>query len=119
MLDTRQKILTPAQALAALKGRRVFVAYFDVLTAPLIRRLGSIGHPVTAIVADPPSPVLPARTRAELAASLASVEAVIPIAADLPAFLQQLQPVDIIHWESEDAHRTAQLIEHVQSLYSV
>lgn len=115
MLDTRQKILTPDQALAALKGAHAFVAYFDVLTVPLLRRLAELGRPVVAIVLNPESPVLPPRTRAELAASLACVEAVIPLTEDPTAFLEALEPVNIVHWESEDLQRTARLIDHVQS----
>jgi hypothetical protein len=115
-LDTRLKILTPEQALAALKGCRVFIAYFDILTVPLLRRIAEEGQPVVAIVLDPPNPVLPARTRAELAASLAAVEAVVPLAEDPARFLQELEPVKIVHWELEDKERTARLIAHVQSL---
>jgi len=116
MLDTRQKILTPEQALA-LKGCCVFVAYFDVLTVGLIRRIGEVGRPVLAVVLDPPKPVLAARTRAELAAALAAVYAVVPMAEDLAGFLEALEPDKIIHWESEDALRTAKLIEHVRAIH--
>jgi hypothetical protein len=119
MLDTRQKILTHEQALAALKGCRVFAAYFDILTVPLIRRIQEEGQPVVAVVLDPTDAVLSARTRAELAASLACVEAVVPFAGDPAAFLEALEPVKIVHWEGEDARRTANLIDHVQSLHNV
>ena len=115
-IDTRQKILTQEQALAALKGCSVFLAYFDVLTVPLLRRLEETGHPVVAVVLDPETPVLTARTRAELAASLACVEAVVPLAKNPAEFLRELGPVTIVHWEREDAQRTARLIDHVQSL---
>jgi hypothetical protein len=116
MLDTRQKILTPEQALESLKGCRVFVAYFDVLSAPLVRRLSEIGQPVVVVVLDPPDPLLPARTRAELAAALKTSKAVVPLAGPPDEFLERLQPADIIHWEGEDAQRLSGLIEHVQSL---
>jgi len=118
MLDTRLKILAPEQALAALKGCTVFVAYFDVLSVPLLRRLAEFGHPVVAVVLDPPKPVLNSRTRAELAASLAGIEAVVPLPADPSAFLDALEPVNIVHWEYQDAQRTASLIDHVQSLHT-
>jgi bifunctional ADP-heptose synthase (sugar kinase/adenylyltransferase) len=117
MLDTRQKILTPDQALAAWKGCCVFLAYFDILTVGLIRRIAEAGRPVVAVVLDPPNPVLSARTRAELAAALASVAAVVPVPADLPRFLEALEPDKIVHWESEDAQRTANLIEHVRAIH--
>jgi hypothetical protein len=115
MLDTRQKILTTGQALAARKNHAVFVACFDVLTVALLRRIAEVGRPVLAVVLDPLHPVLPARTRAELAASLAIVEAVVSHPGDPTAFLAELEPDNIVHWESEDAQRTASLIEHVQS----
>ncbi len=115
MLDTRLKILTAEQALAALKGCHVFVANFDILSTPLIRRIAEVGCPVVAVVVDPENPVLNSRTRAELAASLACVEAVVPLAVDPTGFLEELEPVKIVHWEHEDALRTARLIEHVQS----
>jgi hypothetical protein len=118
MLDTRLKILAPEQVLASLKGCRVFVAYFDIVSVALVRRLANIGRPVVAVVLDPLNPVLPARTRAELAAALACVEAVVPLAGDPRAFLQELEPDNIVHWEREDAQRTSSLVEHVQSLHT-
>lgn len=118
MLDTRQKIVTTEQALATLKGRVVFVAYFDVLTVDLIRRIAEIGEPVVAVVLDPKNPVLSARTRAELAAALSSVSAVVPLSGDPTDFLEALEPDKIVHWEGEDAQRTSKLIEHVRSLHS-
>jgi hypothetical protein len=115
MLDTRRKILTPEQALESRRGAFVFAAYFDILTVPLLRRIAEVGRPVLALVLDPPDPVLAARTRAELAASLALVEAVVPYAGDPSGFLRALKPDNIVHWEQEDARRTSLLIEHVQS----
>jgi hypothetical protein len=116
MLDTRLKILSVEQSLASLRGCSVFAAYFDILSVPLVRRVIAIGKPVVAVVLDPPKPILPARTRAELAASLAAVEAVVPIGEDAASFLRELEPDNIVHWELEDAQRTARLVEHVQHL---
>jgi hypothetical protein len=118
MLDTRLKILSPEQALASLKGCRVFVAYFDIVSVPLLRRLAEIGQPVVAVVLNPPNAVLPARTRAELAAALACIEAVVPFTGDPASFLQELEPDNIVHWELEDAQRTSGLVEHVQSRHT-
>jgi hypothetical protein len=117
VLDTRLKILSAEQALAALKGCCAFVAYFDILTVDLIRRIAEVGRPVVAVVLDPARTVLSARTRAELAAALASVQAVVPISEDLTGFLKALEPDKIIHWEQEDAQRTAALIEHVRAIH--
>jgi hypothetical protein len=120
-MDTRTKILTTEQALVIARGRTVFVAYFDVLTSTLTRRVcevvGTAGVPLTVVVLDPPSPLLSLQARAELAASLACVEAVVPLPGDPTPFLQLLNPANIIHWESEDSARTAQLVEHVQTRY--
>jgi len=115
-MDTRRKILSPEMALATRKHCIAFAAYFDVLSVPLIRRIVEVGISVVAVVLDPPNPVLNSRTRAELAASLACVGAVVPAPEDPASFLEALEPAKIIHWEGEDAKRTAHLIEYVQSL---
>ncbi len=107
--------MTPEQAVAKHRGTAAFVAYFDVLTAGLAGKL-SEGGPWVAVVLNPAKAVLPARTRAELAAALARVEAVVPVSGDPGEFLEALEPVKIVHWEREDALRTSKLIEHVQSL---
>lgn len=117
MNDTRHKILTPEQACAKATHGTVFLAYFDVLTAPLVRRIQEIEGPVTVVVLDPPAPLLTQQARAELAASLARVEAVVTLSTEPDLFLQQLNPDKIIHWEAEDSARTAQLIQHVQTRY--
>jgi hypothetical protein len=117
-MDTRRKIISAETALNSFKGCTVFAAYFDVLSVPLIRSIAETGNSVVAVVLDPPDPVLNARTRAELAASLASVAAVVSIPQDPACFLKALEPAKIVHWEGEDAQRTAHLIEHVQSLQS-
>jgi bifunctional ADP-heptose synthase (sugar kinase/adenylyltransferase) len=116
-MDTRIKILTPEQAMVTARGRHVFVAYFDVLTAPLVRCLNGVGNPVTAIVLNPPRPLLPLQARAELVASLSCVGAVVPFEGEPEAFLQSLNPASIMHWEGDDSERTARLIEHVQTRY--
>jgi hypothetical protein len=116
-MDTRTKILTLDQALITARGRTVFVAYFDVITSQLTRCLSEIGAPLTALVLDPPNPLLSLQARAELAASLCCVEAVVPLPGDPALFLEQLNPAKIIHWETEDSTRTARLIEHVQTRY--
>jgi hypothetical protein len=111
-MDTRRKI-----GMAHAPGRPIFVAYFDILTPPLIRRLCELSEPVTALVLDPPNSILPAGTRAELAASLVCVAAVIPVSGNAASLLQSLQPANIIHWEREDALRTAELVDHVRTLH--
>ncbi len=113
MRDSRSKIHMPAN----LHGFTAFVAYFDILTAPLINRLREIDQPIAAIVLNPPAPLLSARARAELAASLACIEIAIPYPGDPAPLLDALQPANIIHWEYEDAQRTSNLIDHVRTIY--
>ena len=92
-MDTRSKILDPA-ALAAqaaawrAAGERVAVveSSFDPLLAEhaaQLEPLAAAGR-VVAIVRDGPDPILPAAVRAELAASLRAVSAVLKPGAGEP-----------------------------------
>jgi len=80
-LDTRSKIL-PVSCAAEWAGA-VFVAmHLDPLTAAHAERLAELalpGRPVVVLLYDLPDPLLPLDARAELAASLSTVQAVIPI----------------------------------------
>ncbi len=77
-VDTRSKIL-PLSRADEFAGA-VFVAmHLDPLTAAHARRLDELaakGRKVVVLLSDPPNPLLPLAARAELAASLASVSAV-------------------------------------------
>lgn len=74
-MDSRGKIIDP-----------IFVSgYFDPLLSAHVRRLrelASAGRPVIVLLADPPEPLLSAKSRAELVAALDCVYAVIPPNAD-------------------------------------
>jgi glycerol-3-phosphate cytidylyltransferase-like family protein len=119
-LDTREKIIDLAAATgiaAGWRGRGVrwkFLAgYFDVLTPAHVRGL-PVGGALMAAVLDPPDPLLPARARAELAASLRMVDYVVLLeGALLDQALEQLQPDEVIRAEIADLRRAQTLIEHV------
>ena len=77
-MDTREKILSPAQA-AALAPAVLVAGFFDPVTASHAERLAALAAdgPVTVAILDPPDPLLPARARADLVAALRCVRHVI------------------------------------------
>ena len=100
-LDTRSKILPISRA--AEFADAVFVAmHLDPLTTAHARRLAEIaagGRRVVVLLSDPPAPLLPLAARAELAASLASVSAVMV--------------VDFVSELAADLERRDALVHHV------
>jgi hypothetical protein len=123
-MDTREKIIDLAKAAeiaAGLRGSgarlKLVAAYFDVLTADRVRRLGELadGHPLMVAVLDAPDPLLTARARAELAAALRMVDYVLLLdGTGLEEALGLIQPAEVIGEETADRLRTQALIEHVQ-----
>lgn len=86
--------------------------YFDPLLASHARRLAALkqdGKPLLVLVATPGNPILPARARAELVASLGIVD---HVAEFVPGIAPQL------NLEAEDEVRLEKLIEHVHSRQS-
>lgn len=77
-MDTRTKIVTPAEATRiAAGGATIISGYFDPLLAAHAERLQQLkrpGLPLLVLIADPVNAVLPARARAELVAGLAIVD---------------------------------------------
>jgi bifunctional ADP-heptose synthase (sugar kinase/adenylyltransferase) len=124
-LDTRTKILSPVDALQAVRrlrdeGRtiKVVTGCFDPVLADHARRVGTLRDDSTALIAvvvDPPRPVLPARARAELVAALAAVDLVV-IAGDTPVddLLARLGAAEIVRSEDADRRLTEGLIHHVR-----
>jgi hypothetical protein len=124
-MDTRSKILSAARALevaADLRHRRVpftiVCGYFDVLQPGMARGIperGIEGRPGTvfAVVLDPPSPLLPASVRAELAAALRMVDYVIPWSGDGDELMASLIPDACVNKEAEHTKSTERLIQHV------
>ncbi len=74
-MDTRSKILTPAQA-AGLTFDTLVAGYFDPVVADHVERLSSLGK-VTVSLLDPPDEILPLGARAELIAALDCVDRVV------------------------------------------
>jgi bifunctional ADP-heptose synthase (sugar kinase/adenylyltransferase) len=108
-MDTRGKMIgaTEAARLAAA-GAIVVSGYFDPLLASHARRLKELKRDAKLIVVieNPPRPILPARARAELAASLRAVDYVVETRDGVR--------VDV-RLEEEDQRRFEELIEHVHA----
>jgi bifunctional ADP-heptose synthase (sugar kinase/adenylyltransferase) len=128
-LDTRTKILEPAEALETArrwrsegKGLKVIVGCFDPVLADNARRVAALRDPSTAlavVVADPPRPILPARARAELVAALSAVDlVVVPGDVRLDELLAGLGAAEIVRSEDADQRLTESLIHHVRSRHS-
>ena len=75
-LDTRTRIVAPEQA-GSLAAQTFVRGYFDPLLAAHARLIGQLPAPVVVLLADPPDPLLPARSRAELVAALRGVSHVV------------------------------------------
>jgi hypothetical protein len=75
--------------------------HLDPLTAAHARRLANLaaeGRPVVVLLSDPPDPIVPLAARAELAAALEPVSAVLLLllngSAPIPAFIDE-RPADL------------------------
>jgi len=100
-LNTRSKIL-PISRADEFAGALFVAMYLDPLTAAHARRLEELaatGRKVVVLLSDPPDPLLPLAARAELAASLASVSAVML--------------VDVVSEHAADLERRDSLTRHV------
>jgi hypothetical protein len=112
-VDTRTKIV-PGDEAAKLAATGAFVVsgYFDPMVASHARCLAGLkpdGKPLLVLVATPDDPILPARARAELVASLGIVNYVAEFA---PGITVQ------VNIELEDEIRLEKLIEHVHARQS-
>jgi glycerol-3-phosphate cytidylyltransferase-like family protein len=125
-VDTRSKILTPAQAVALAGNLRassraltVVTGFFDPLLVEHAVRLASLARPGAAlmvVIHSPAEPLLPARGRAEMAAALSVVDhVVLPAADETGAWLEDLHPQPLVSQEPDDARRTRDLIRHVHA----
>jgi hypothetical protein len=106
-LDTRTKIL-PLSRAAEFADAAFVAMHLDPLTVEHARRLAKIaaeGRRVVVLLSDPPAPLLPLAARAELAASLESVSAVMIIDGAVP--------MPVIAEELADLDRRDALIRHV------
>lgn len=116
MVDTRTKILSPAEA-AGLGPAVVVTGCFDPLLAGHARRMAELaraGAALVVVLLDPQRPLLPARARAELAASLAAVNwVVLPGAEDPGQVIRLLKPLAVYREETAERERTQALIQRV------
>ena len=109
-MDTRAKIVSPAEALRVAAGGATTVSgYFDPLTSAHAERLQSLkrpGAPLLVIISSPPDPILPSLARAQLVAALACVDHVTegPVAFAPHATL-----------EEEDGKRLEDLVRRVEA----
>ena len=125
-MDTRRKILTPAQAVETLRGLekrgatvKLAVGFFDPLLAGHVRRLEGLREGSARLmvaVADPPRPLLAARARAELVAALAMVDyVVLPDERRVEDLLYRLEAAIVVRGEAADEELTEDLIRHVHA----
>lgn len=109
-MDTRTKIVSAHEAAnLAARGATVVSGYFDPLVASHARRLKELkrdGVPLLVLIGTPRNPILPARARAELVASLRVVDHVAELAGGLQAEFRL---------EEQDSADLEMLIRHVHS----
>lgn len=108
-MDTRNKIVTEAEAArAAAGGATVVSGYFDPLVASHAEQLAELkkNSPLIVVIATPERPILPARARAELVASLRIVDFVVDHSNGLAPH---------VNLEAEDSARLHHLIDHVHA----
>lgn len=129
-MDTREKILTPEQAIGRARearqgGARVTLVtgHFDPLLAEHAGRLNALagaGGWLVVAVTDPPQPILPARARAELVAGLRAVDCVVTgSGAALMELVRQLRPEAVFAEEVADLHRAREFMAHVRARQGV
>ena len=125
-MDTRTKIVTPAELAALDPPRPLLLATgrFDILRVDAARELAAArqrtGAQTLAVAILPYAGELASlEARAEMAAALRVVDYVfIARDGDLESLITSLQPVEIINLEDAETHRLRQLIEHVHGRQS-
>jgi bifunctional ADP-heptose synthase (sugar kinase/adenylyltransferase) len=109
-LDTRTKIVSTQEgARLAEQGATVVSGYFDPLLASDAGRLSQLkrpGLPLIVLIATPAQPILAARARAELLASLHVVDYVVESSDGI---------AEHFNLQQEGADRLSGLIEHVHA----
>jgi bifunctional ADP-heptose synthase (sugar kinase/adenylyltransferase) len=109
-VDTRTKILNAVEAQhVANSGATVVSGFFDPLVSSHAKRLAELkvdGAKMLVVIATPENAILPARARAELVASLASVDYVTEACDGL---------TPQVRLEQEHEARLESLIEHVHA----
>lgn len=124
-MDTRAKILTPAEAIrtaerlhAQATPLKAVTGCFDPLLSGHACRLESIREGAAAlmvVIVEPERPLMTARARAELVAGLAAVDyVVVPGEEGLEALLARLS-AEVTREEATHEEVRRELIQHVQT----
>jgi glycerol-3-phosphate cytidylyltransferase-like family protein len=105
------------------QGRRVclIAGTFDVLVAGHALALSEEASPSNALfvaVTKATGEALSIQARAELVASLRTVECVIPVGGELAGLIDVLQPDEVLDWERDDRERFQGLLKHVQQRHA-
>ena len=112
-MDTRRKIVDTAQAAAILDSDAIAVSgYFDPLLTAHAERLAELKgahETLLVLIANPENPLLSTEARAELVASLRSVDHVAELTPGLSAQ---------VRLEREDAKLFSKLLERVHTCVS-
>jgi len=119
-MDTRTKILTveAARGLHALSPV-VLTGYFDILRAEQARQIENERRRYTestlvAFVLPSATTLLPQPARAEMAAALRVIDYVVTgDASDLTVLINALQPLSVVHLETDEERRYRELVQHV------
>ena len=118
-MDTRNKILTAAAALAIPRPFAIVTGTFDVLRAEHARELQearsrSGAARLLVIVLPRSSELLPQCARAELVAALRVVDYVVASGPlELEGILNALEPIHLVRLEEADELRSRQLREQI------
>ncbi|MBI4902493.1 MAG: hypothetical protein HY820_02585 [Acidobacteria bacterium] len=113
MIDTRTKILALSQA---PRGRRVLTACFDPMLPAHIGMLKDVaaGGTLVILLLAPEDAYLEPRARAELAASLHFVEAVVISTGDVAGDLATLAPSERIAADEQERLIRAEFLAYVR-----
>lgn len=109
-MDTRTKIVTPEQA-GNLDAQICVRGYFDPLLAAHARLIAGLAGPVVVLLADPPEPLLPAKSRAELVAALRGVSRVVLPLDNGEAY--EPAGASVVDELAADLERRQSLVSHV------
>jgi glycerol-3-phosphate cytidylyltransferase-like family protein len=121
-VDTRTKIITPAEACALARGPRnaaLATGYFDVLLAAHVRELERVRDSlpdavVLVALGTPEQPLLDARARAEMVAALAIVDYVVSLEDwQMESLLVAFPAERIVRLEAAHEQWMRELIRHV------
>lgn len=123
MIDTRTKILTVEDAVARIAGLRAAgekvraaIALCDPMLPHHISQMARVAGDakLVLVMATPEDAYLPVRARAELAASLACVDAVVIAETDARQVVQMLGADEILAIDPVEAVRRSGFISYVR-----